>query len=282
MGVNYLKKKGCESKGHQQIKKRDESLTYLTFDQILQILEAVKLANKKTMKRDHALIYLSYMLGLRVAEAVRLTREHFVDIERGRVWIPTLKNAPRLRVQCECGRKFGVSSRRIGEDYPCPRCGKPVHCKKPKRDLGPDIPLIAVDMIEPSTISYIKRYLDSLPEEQDCLFERKGARTPPRRKSNQWSARFDHCHIGVRHAQTIFATYCDLAGLEKEYSSHGMRHGRALNMWEGTADLKSVQSALRHKSMAVSEHYTHLSPKKRDEHIKRLEASNPLKDLDLP
>ncbi len=257
----YLRSKNILSSGRARWAnnhcEKSEEQKFVTTEQLRSMLKAIETDKSNDSRiRDYAIIYCGFYLALRVGEAVLLRRDHFRLLDRGKVFIPTLKRGVRVPCECSCGRKYRVAALRIGELWPCPRCGKrhKVTYNGPPIDHSP--PEIAPYMVEDEVAEYIGAYIKSgMSQEQDCLF---GMARMPQTPASDWTL------------ERIFATYAANAGLGNEYSFHALRHGRGMQLWQQFHDLKLIQSMLRHKDIAAAQIYAHLDPQRRDEYKARL------------
>jgi len=106
------------------------------------------------------------------------------------------------------------------------------------KQKGHPVHPVAVDS---QTRDLFSEYLAKMPREQFFLFE--GKQQDP---------------IDRKTAHRIFKRYARLAGLDKAYSFHALRHYRGCKMWKATKDLKFCQSQLRHSQMSTTEKYVHM------------------------
>lgn len=250
----YDQRKGLEG---PKIKKRKRE-KFLDQGQVEQLLRTVRGLKKTRWPRDHALIYLSYFFGLRCAEAVRLERTNFDEIEDGVVMLLTMKQTPRLPMQCRCGRKYRVSAKRLGETYPCPSCGLANRVNLPagQRSLDLNPPHRSPPVVETSVRQYAMRYLsERMRPDQRWLFETTTDK-----------------HLSVTQARRIFNFYLVEAGLNPKLSFHALRHGRGVLVYEKFEDLVMVRDSLRHLDTATAGIYAQISPKKAEEYRSKLES----------
>jgi len=105
------------------------------------------------------------------------------------------------------------------------------------KQKGHPVKPVAVDK---QTRELFAEYLAKMPKEQFFLFE------------NDLNA------INRKTAHRLFKKYAKLAGLNKAYSFHALRHYRGCKMWKATKDLKFCSSQLRHSQMATTEKYVHM------------------------
>jgi integrase len=227
---------------------------YLLPEQVAQIIRAID-EDENTLDalkaRDRAIIYFGFHLGLRVGEVGLLTKHNFRTLDEGAAMIPTLKKSPRIAVTCkDCSRRFRVAVVRIGSEYPCPRCSKPIQIEgtKVQKKLS-STPEYEIPIPEATVRQFIKDYLESLPEGQDHLFI-----------SRPDSDDYEHSPLVEGSVSRIFGSWIIKAGLSNKYSFHSLRHGRGVQLYDATKDLKFVQTCLRHDNTATSEIYVHLSP----------------------
>lgn len=108
------------------------------------------------------------------------------------------------------------------------------------KQKGHPVKPVAVDS---QSRELLKEYLAKLPRGQRWLFE---SRKAPGK------------HIGRKTAHRLFKFYAKLAGLNKAYSFHALRHYRGCKIWKATHDLKFCSSQLRHSQMSTTEKYVHL------------------------
>jgi integrase len=248
----YITCKGLQ-KGQNQKAERD---TYLTIDEVNKILRTIKESDypEAQRDRDHCALFLGFYFGLRVYEASIIERNCFRHIAKGQVYVRRAKSVPRIKVICaHCDRKFNISAKKIGEERACVRCGRPVqiHSKK-KIDLDP--PEQALPVVESKVTEYIQTYMSKLKPEQRWFFDGKHRPDAPLEEIP---------HISIRQLERIFAHWTIKAGLDPLYSWHSLRHARGMFLYERFNDLKMVQDMLGHKSMASTEIYMHMSPKRK-------------------
>ena len=224
-------------------------------------------------RRDHAAIFLGGALGLRVGETCLLERNNFRDLQQHDVcYIPTLKQSERIPFACKhtdangnpCGRKCRVQSSRADQDFPCPRCGKLSRVARPKGKVHTGILEKPVEIIEAPTSNYILDYIEShMRPDQRWLFE----------------GRSKGYHMASGSMGRIFNSYLLEAGLNPKLSYHSLRHLRGVRVWSTLKDMKAVQHALRHKSIAASQIYADIDADKRKAYKEQLEdgAFDPFK-----
>jgi site-specific recombinase XerD len=218
---------------------------FLEPDQVKQLLQEVNRRHEVTWRRDHALFYLSFSLGLRVSEAVRLCKENFRDIDRGIIYVPTLKSAPRLPVACSCGKRIRVSIARIGQEILCSRCGKPCVVTNPGGiDVSRRIPERAPPIVEEPVRAYAESYVSAISGDQNWLFVRNDRRD---------------LRISADWARKLFRYYAASAGLSAVYSFHSLRHGRGVVIYDMDTRVTDVRDFLRQRSISSAEIYTHMS-----------------------
>ena len=63
--------------------------------------------------------------------------------------------------------------------------------------------------------------------------------------------------LSVRQAQLLVEEWLTQAGIAKKVTVHGLRHTFATLLLERTGNLRTVQEALRHRSIATTVRYTH-------------------------
>lgn len=246
---------------------------FLLPDQVFQILAAIdedETLPHEMVVRDHAIVFMGFHLGLRCGEVGLLVRNSFRSIGKGTAHIRTLKKSPRIRANCPCGRKFRVSVARIGSEYPCPRCGEPVGIEGTLKERNLEIhPEVDIPVPEKQVREYILDYIRGMPKGRQHLFV----------SHPDLGDEAEDRSLPERSVSRIFNSWLVEAGLPIIYSFHALRHGRGVQLYEATQDLKFVQTCLRHESMATSEIYVHLSPQTVDrfsgELERRVVASGP-------
>lgn len=254
----YITSKGCPHRGHQEKGNEDR---YLTQDQVKDILRAVEDSKKAnpSWQRDHAAIYLGFYLGLRVGEVRLLTRSAFRIVDRERVFIPTLKQTEKIEVRCKCGLEVRVSRKRAGKGFFCQRCGETTDIPKKARRLAgnpPERPTLSPPVIEQHVRAYVRDYIATLPEGQECLFVSRWGKT-----------------LSTSFLHNVFNTYAKRAGLPPVYSFHALRHGRGVMVWEASKDLVLVKDMLRHSNPQTAHVYSHISPTRLGEYRGILEKT---------
>jgi site-specific recombinase XerD len=228
---------------------------FLTLDQVRKVLATIEEQNQTKWRRDHCAVYLGFFFGLRVAEAVILERACFRSID-DEVYIRTKKQSPRIKVNCECGRRWSAAVRRIGTEMPCPNCVKPtlVRGDKNKYDMNP--PERIPTVVESRVKDYIKSYLENhMRPDQRWLLESHKEQ-----------------HLSTRMLEQIFGHYVMASGLDPAYSFHSLRHGRGVLVYERFQDPVMLRDMLRQKSLAATEFYMHLSPAQQEKYLSVLDT----------
>jgi integrase len=260
MNMGYERwKKGYDPE-RPKISKADRE-KFFTRDQVKILLDQIKAQGNPKWKRDHAAVFITFHLGLRAGETVLLRREHFRDLEKDLVYVPTLKRAQRIVFSCpSCGRKTVFGSGKGGKRVTCPKCAKK-HLFRKQRDrkkgdssLGRNIPEISPPVIPRALREYLRTYLGDLPPEQIWLFEGR-----PGRKMTVGALRQNFNH------------YLVSSGLPPVYSFHALRHGWGVVIGEIRRDPVHVRDMLRHKSVRTSEIYVHMGPQAKREYQSALD-----------
>ncbi len=79
-----------------------------------------------------------------------------------------------------------------------------------------------------------------------------------------------HRRLSVRMAQEAWRTVQGLAGLERPYPFHALRHYFGTAVYKLTKDLRLAQVAMRHRSASSTELYTHVGERDVEAAIERL------------
>ena len=226
--------------------------------QVASVLEKVKKSKHKAARRDHAAIFLGYHLALRAGEAAILDRNSFRQLEEGVVLIRTLKNVPKITMNCtQCHKRAKVSAHKAGKPHYCSGCGHGTPVPEGgDADFVP--PEKAPPVVETHVLDYIRSYLEWLPKAQRWLFEGQPG-----------------YHLSTRMLNYIFSTYAKKAGLSAKCSWHALRHARGSFVWERFKDPVMSKNMLRHESTSASEIYRIMSQSQRDEYRKLLDSVSP-------
>jgi integrase/recombinase XerC len=75
--------------------------------------------------------------------------------------------------------------------------------------------------------------------------------------------------LSIRSVQRMIKDEAEKQGLERHVTPHTLRHSFATSLFNGGADLKTVQELLGHSSLSTTQIYTHLSNKKLIETYKK-------------
>jgi len=251
-GEGYLTRKGYQQ-GHAKIQKTDRQ-KFLTVEDVQRILDEVEKQQKAKWRRDHCSIFCGFYFGLRVGEAAILERESFRALE-DQAFIRTLKQLPRVPVQCVCGRRWRASAKKIGNEVECPRCSNTVEVAGNPADYDTTPPEKSPPVVETKVVDYLREYLDKyMQPDQRWLFE-------------GWKGE----HISTRTLENIFSHYVLTAGLDPAYSYHALRHGRGVLLWERFQDQVLLRDMLRQKTLSAAEWYMHLSPARKRKILDKLD-----------
>lgn len=86
--------------------------------------------------------------------------------------------------------------------------------------------------------------------------------------------------LSVHSIGNIFSEYCNLAGIEKKYTPHCLRHSMATMLIENGADIRSVQEILGHSSISTTEIYLSVSQRRKQEVLSKFSQRNNMKIYD--
>jgi hypothetical protein len=165
-------------------------------------------------------------------------------IERGKVFIKTLKVTPKILHHCAaCNTEFRLSMRRSGTKFTC-NCGATAMLARNPAGRGKtEPPEGSPPVVEPHVREYVVEYIKTLPKAQETLFlTRRGL------------------PVSKQFCQCVFSTYLDLSGLPQIYAWHSLRHGRGVQLWERFHDLILIQKMLRHTNDQSAHIYAGISP----------------------
>jgi integrase len=76
-----------------------------------------------------------------------------------------------------------------------------------------------------------------------------------------------------RQIQSLFSRYRDLAGLDRRYTTHGLRHSIATHLLDAGVALEFVQDHLGHQSIRSTSIYARITDRHRVALFRKLEAS---------
>ena len=254
MTTRYRPNKGL---GVQKGEKTERE-KFISVEEVGVLLDTIEHSDAKHRVRDHAAIFMGFFFALRCGEACLLTREDFRDLERGLVRIPTLKAMKRIPHHCgQCGCRRRVGQSKIGRMHKCGRCGHRARVEYNGR-VDTIIPRKSPSVVEKHVLAYVREYLDSLPEDQEYLFQ--GSPGKPLSRSSM---------------HNIFNYWVTEAGLPPIYSFHALRHGRCVLLWDVSKDPKLIQDVARHKGI-LADVYAHMSERRRAEYLDQLEGDSKL------
>jgi site-specific recombinase XerD len=256
----YLLRKGL-LKGKNP---KAESDTFLSVEDVNKILLTIKQSDHPMKERDHCALFMGFYFGLRVSEAAIIERNCFRHIDKGQIYVRRSKSVPRIAVECSgCKRKFNISAKKSGQEHDCVRCGRPMKVIAKKTiDMTP--PEKSVPVVETRVSEYIKEYMvKHVRPGQRWFFEGSYAQGTPLE---------DIPHIGTRQMANIFSHWVVAAGLSPIYSWHALRHARGMFLYERFNDLSMVQKMLGHKSIASTQIYVHMSPRRKAAYRESLDS----------
>jgi integrase len=201
------------------------------------------------------MIFLGFYFALRIGEVRLLEREAFRLLERGKVFIRTLKVTQKILHRCsKCEKEVRLAMRRKGTLFTCASCGAQAKVKNPGKGQT-ERPEGSPPVVEPHVRKYVLSYLQTIPDTQDTLFvSRNGNRL---------------CRGFI---SMMFSTYLERAGLSQIYSWHSLRHGRGVQLWEKFHDLVIVKNMLRHTDISSAQVYAGISPSTIDRYSDELES----------
>jgi integrase/recombinase XerD len=74
-------------------------------------------------------------------------------------------------------------------------------------------------------------------------------------------------------AYQLFRQYAKAAGIPKGFSPHSLRHSAAVHALDAGLATEDVRDLLRHRRLATTDLYAAVSPRRRRDYLKRLDAS---------
>jgi integrase len=251
-------KKGYDPE-HPKISKTDQE-KFLTRDQVKTLLDEIKRQENSKWRRDHAAVFIAFHLGLRIGETVLLRREHFRDLEKEQVYVPTLKRAQRIVFSCpSCGRKTVFGAGKNGKRVTCPKCWKKhlfrIRREKKNSPENRNLPELSPPVIPKALKEYVQEYLRELPPSQAWLFEGRPGKP-----------------MTISALRQNFNHYLVSAELPVCFSFHALRHGWGVVIGEIRKDPVHVRDMLRHKSVRTSEIYVHMGPEAKREYQEALDG----------
>lgn len=191
------------------------------------VARLLSLPREAKATRDAHLLAALYYLALREGEAVRLRASHLSNVDRGSVYVPTLK---RRRHAC---------SRRCPS--PCLSRGRWDRRRYPSVDEVLDLPLLEVPVLGG------KEHLEELRRfslGRDWVFP--GGPTDAR--------------LSTRTVQRVFRLWAADAELPPEATAHSLRHSAISHLLEsGRASPQLARDFARHSNLSVTDAYAHAS-----------------------
>jgi integrase/recombinase XerC len=76
--------------------------------------------------------------------------------------------------------------------------------------------------------------------------------------------------LSVRQARRVFTEWQEKAGLERRFTYHAARHSACTSLYDATKDIRAVQEFARHRSIATTQMYTHISRSRLSRALQRL------------
>ncbi len=110
-----------------------------------------------------------------------------------------------------------------------------------------------VVFLSDSSVSWLKRYLDSRDDHFPPIFIRYAGRKSEPQKTGEG------LRLTARSVQRIVEKYVKKARLPIKITPHGLRHSFATDLLSAGADLRSIQEMLGHKNIATTQIYTHVT-----------------------
>lgn len=80
-------------------------------------------------------------------------------------------------------------------------------------------------------------------------------------------------HVDPHYVWEMVGRYARKAGIEKKVTPHMLRHTYATDLLRGGADIREVQELLRHADVRTTMIYTHVSPERLADRIRRLDSA---------
>ncbi len=113
-----------------------------------------------------------------------------------------------------------------------------------------------VVFLSPAAKDALKKYLERRQDNFDALFISHDTKSVGRAKKD---AVENQPRLTPRSVQRIIKMYSQIAGINKDITTHSLRHTFATDLLLNGADIRSVQAMLGHASITTTQIYTHIT-----------------------
>lgn len=115
-----------------------------------------------------------------------------------------------------------------------------------------------VVFLSPAAKEALKKYLERRHDNFDALFISHDKKSIGQAKKD---AIENQPRLTPRSVQRIIKMYSQIAGINKDITTHSLRHTFATDLLLNGADIRSVQAMLGHASITTTQIYTHITNK---------------------
>lgn len=115
-----------------------------------------------------------------------------------------------------------------------------------------------VVFLSPAAKDALKKYLERRHDNFDALFISHDSKSTGQAKKD---AVENQPRLTPRSVQRIIKMYSQIAGINKDITTHSLRHTFATDLLLNGADIRSVQAMLGHASITTTQIYTHITNK---------------------